>query len=95
MTIKERNIKILMKDYCTRKEAKYFLENNTKVFSREELKKNIEIYFNEWGVPVEERQSYFDMIENEKPVVFWSIVKYKNEIYYIQYINKHEQIIVK
>lgn len=87
MNIKEKDIKILMKDYCTEYEAIKHLKMGTTVFDSDDFEKNIENYLNDWGIlEEEERQCYYDMIKNKEPIMDWSIVEYENEIYYIEYV---------
>ena len=83
--MEEKNIEILMRDKCTREEAKHHLKKGTTIFEGDDLEKNLSEYLNEWEIPEEDQQEFFDMIEKKIPVVDWGIAEYAGKTYYIQY----------
>lgn len=86
MSSKERDIKVLMADRCTEKEAVKFLETGTAVFSASDFESNFDSYMSEWGMDADDAEEYRAMIEKEKPMMDWSIVYFEDEKYYISYV---------
>lgn len=88
---RETQIKILMKDRCTKSEAEKYLENRVTIY--EDLEKNLEQYLEEWAHLNDETDDvkYTDqvrkMVETKIPMIDWGVVEYEGHTYYIEYIN--------
>lgn len=82
---KEKQVKIMMCDRCTKAEAEKFLESGSVVF--EDLQVNFEKYMNEWKLDPEEIENYKNMIDTKKPIPGWGVVTVYNETYFIMYID--------
>lgn len=76
-------IKILMMDGCTKKDAERHLKNGSIVF--EDFEEHFETYMKEWNIDEEEILTYKKMIEDKKPIPDWGIVKDGNKTFYIMY----------
>lgn len=85
---KEKQLEILIKDGCSRKEAeKYLKQNRVTIFSEEDFETNFDQYMKDWFIDDDEIQTYRNMIENKVPVSDWGIVEDEEGIYYIIYEN--------
>ena len=86
---REREIKILIEDGCTKSDAEKHLKNGTIIF--EDFKENFESYMEEWKDGFAEEdftymvESYKKMVETGKPVMDWGVVKFEGKTYYIMY----------
>ena len=84
---REREIEILMKDSCTRKEAERFLDRYTEIFKASDFENNLESYLDDWGIDEDDREDYRRMVSDGDAVTDWSIVELDGEKYYISYVN--------
>lgn len=82
---REREIDILMKDRCTKKEAVDALKRGTTIF--EDFEERFDNYMKEWEVEDEELEQFRDMVEKKDPLADWSIVELEGHTYYIAYAN--------
>ena len=88
---RETQIKILMKDRCTKSEAEKYLENRVTIY--EDLEKNLEQYLEEWAHLNDESDDvkYTDqvreMVKTKVPMTDWGVVEYNGKKYYIEYVN--------
>lgn len=88
---RETQIKILMKDRCTKSEAEKYLENRVTIY--EDLEENLEQYLEEWthlndeSDDVKYTDQVREMIETKIPMTDWGVVEYEGHTYYIEYVN--------
>lgn len=85
---REKEIEILMKDRCTKKEAENALKRGTVVYP--DFEENLESYleeFKECGYDEEEIENIRRMVETKKETIDWSIVELDEKRYYIRYVN--------
>ena len=81
------DVKILITDKCTEKEAEKYLASGTEIYTEQELIWMVENEMSDdMGYDESDRQKYLDMIQFHKEINDWSIVKYGNEYYYIAYV---------
>lgn len=85
MELKEKEIKILMIDRCTRSEAISLLKRGSTVY--EDLEENFNLYMEEWDFAPnsEEYRDFKRMIETGCPIEDWGVVEMENKRYYIEY----------
>lgn len=81
-----KEIEILMQDYCTREEAEKHLSLGTIVLDEEDLKAHFSDYMEEWGVEDGDQQPYREMLENKIPLPDWGVVEYDGKTYFIAYV---------
>lgn len=81
---KEREIKLLMLDRCTKSEAEKHLKNGSTIF--EDFEENIESYLNEWNIEEEDKDEYRKMVTDKIPARDWGIVEDNGKTYYIMYV---------
>ena len=81
---KEREIKILMSDGCTRAEAEKHLKKGSVVF--DDFEENFDQYMKEWGYNEEEEEAYRKMVTDKTPVADWGVVEQDGKTYYIMYL---------
>ena len=80
---REREIKILIEDGCTKSDAEKHLKNGTIIF--EDFEEKCESYLDEWDIEEEEREAYRNMIKAGIPITDWGVVKFEGKPYYIMY----------
>lgn len=84
---REEEIRILMKDRCTRKEAITFLKHGTIIYDGDDFEKNFDKYINEeWEIEEDYIPEYRQMVTDKIPVNDWSIVECDGKTYYIAYV---------
>lgn len=81
---KEREIKLLMLDRCTKSEAEKHLKNGSTIF--EDFEENIESYLDEWNIEEEDKDEYRKMVTDKIPARDWGIVEDNGKTYYIMYV---------
>ena len=84
MTAKE--IEILVKDGCTRKEAEKHLSLGSVEFDEEDLRDNFSNYMEEWGIEDDAQQPYREMLKEKRPLPDWGVVEYGGMWYFIEYV---------
>ena len=80
---REREIKILMQDRCTKAEAEKHLKDGSVIF--EDFEEHFDDYMKDWNIEGEEIQTYRKMIEEKIPALDWGIVEFEGNTYYIMY----------
>ena len=80
---REKEIEILIKDGCTKKNAERHLKNGTIIF--DDFEENLETYLNEWDIEEEDRDEFRKMVFDKIPVGYWGIVNEDEKTYYIMY----------
>lgn len=81
---REMEIKILMEDGCTKKEAQRHIEVGTVVF--DDFEKNIDFYCVDLAGGNEDlEEDLRNMAKTRKPIEDWGIVETEDGIYYIMY----------
>ena len=91
---KERQIKILMMDRCTKAEAEKYVNNN-RVTIYEDFEENFDQYMDELVLRAgfgkeeaeEEIANYRKMIDTKRPLTDWGVVEDAGKTYYIMYVN--------
>lgn len=81
---REKQIKLLMMDGCTKSEAINYLKRGSMIF--DDLEENIESYLKEWNIETEYKNEYRKMVQNKIPCPDWGIVETEENTYYIEYV---------
>lgn len=84
---REDEIKVLMKDRCTKKEAEDALKRGSIVYP--DFEENLELYLAdaEEMIDKEYAESLRRMVETKTEICDWSIIEMDGKRYYIQYVN--------
>lgn len=84
---REDEIKVLMKDRCTKKEAEDALKRGSIVYP--DFEENLELYLAEAEEMIDKEYSerLRRMVETQTEICDWSIVEMGGKRYYIQYVN--------
>lgn len=84
---REDEIKVLMKDRCTKKEAEDALKRGSIVYP--DFEENLELYLAEAEEMIDKEyaESLRHMVETQTKICDWSIVEMNGKRYYIQYVN--------
>ena len=83
---REKEIEILMKDGCTRKEAEKALERGTTIYSEIEIKNEFDSIF-EYCLDEEEKEPFRKMIRERIPAEDWGICECDGYRWFIEYVN--------
>lgn len=81
---REREVEILMKDGCTKYDAKKHLSKGSIIF--EDFEEKFEKYIKEWDLDEQEVSFYKRMVEEKIPAPDWGIVEDNGKTYYIMYV---------
>lgn len=81
----EKNVEILMKDRCTRKEAERFLKNSTVVYDLKDFTEHFDQFMEDWQEDEEGIKAYRKMLETKEPIGGYSFVEYDGKEYLISY----------
>ena len=81
---KEKAIKILMMDKCTRIEAEKYFKNGTEIFV--DFEEHFEDYMKEWCMEEDDITRHKKMIDEKIPMINWGIVDVDGKTYYIMYV---------
>lgn len=84
---REKEIEVLMKDRCTKKEAEDALKRGSIVYP--DFEENLELYIAEAEEMIDKEyaESLRNMVKTQKELCDWSIVELDGKRYYIQYVN--------
>ena len=78
--IRDKKIKLLMMDGCTKSEAEKFLKKGSVIF--EDFEEHIEDYLEEWDIEEEDKEEYRKMLVDKIPAKdSWRLTNYTVEEY--------------
>lgn len=79
-------IKILVQDGCTEKEAEKHLASGAVVLEEEDFRIFFSDYMKGWEIEGGDQQPYREMLENKIPLPDWGVVEYDGKTYFIAYV---------
>lgn len=80
------DIKILVQDGCTEKEAEKHLASGAVVLEEEDFRIFFSDYMKGWEIEGGDQQPYREMLENKIPLPDWGVVEYDGKTYFIAYV---------